>query len=449
MKLWQKTSLICIVVLLVVVLTCSTVLLIHSKNRILDMTYKQAEVKQHNLFSSFYAMTNYYLAETDSNAVRNTLINYCFSQFADASSVLVRGQEPLITGVTINPADYLPLDDDINAAETYTGEINGRNILIVGSRVQIGGEQLSVYVVEDISTVYNSIADMVWVFVAVSGIGILLGIGFIILLMRRSTRPLTTLAGVARRIADGDYEMRADVYATDEIGYLSTDFNKMAEAVETHVTQLTETAERQRLFVGGVTHEFKTPLTTLLLHARMLRRANMTDEEKDHSLEHIETQCEWLERLTQKLLKLITLNESVELKPQSVHQLFDMVCKNYEHLNINCRVDTLNIDSDLMCSALINLCDNAFKAGASEVSLLAYDNIIEVTDNGQGIPSNEIDRVFEPFYMIDKSRSKKSGGSGLGLALVKQIADAHGVELEIESAIGSGTTVKLIFEITN
>lgn len=174
------------------------------------------------------------------------------------------------------------------------------NVLIVGSLVMVRSTSYAVYVVEDISTTYNSIATMAWTFVIVSMAGILLGAGSIALLMRRSTSPLTALALTARRIAGGEYGIRASVDTHDEVGALADDFNRMAEAMETRIAELMETAERQRLFIGGVTHEFKTPLTALLLHSRMLRRANMTNEEKDASLEHIETQCEWLERLIEK-----------------------------------------------------------------------------------------------------------------------------------------------------
>lgn len=101
--------------------------------------------------------------------------------------------------------------------------------------------------VEDISTTYNSIITMAWTFVAVSVAGILLGAGSIALLMRRSTRPLTALALTARRIALGEYGIRAGVNTHDEVGALAGDFNRMAEAVETRIAELTETAERQRL----------------------------------------------------------------------------------------------------------------------------------------------------------------------------------------------------------
>ena len=301
MKLWQKTSIICIAVLLVIVTACSAVLLIHSKNSILELTYSRARDRQKSLASSFSEMAGYYIAENDSRTVENSLVNYCFSRFADSSSVLMRGDETLYSGVSVNPRAFLPLPENEYSMKIAEREIDGRNVLIAGSLVAVRNTSYAVYVVEDISTTYNSIVSLAWTFAAVSLAGILLGAGCIALIMRRSTRPLTALAKTARQIAGGDYSMRADVYTQDEIGALAGDFNLMAEAVETRIAELMETAERQRLFIGGVTHEFKTPLTALLLHTRMLRRANMTEEEKDDSLAHIESQCEWLERLVQNI----------------------------------------------------------------------------------------------------------------------------------------------------
>ncbi len=459
MKLWQKTSLICIAVLLVIVAACSAVLLLHSQNSILDLTYSHAESKQRSLASSFSEMAVYYLADGDSMAVETSLVNYCFSRFADASSVLMRGEETLCSGVSVDPRALLPLSESEYGAQLTEREIEGRNVLIVGSLVMVRSTSYAVYVVEDISTTYNSIATMAWTFAAVSLAGILLGAGSIALLMRRSTRPLTALAETARQIAGGDYSMRADVHTGDEIGALAGDFNLMAEAVEARIAELMETAERQRLFIGGVTHEFKTPLTALLLHTRMLRRANMTEEEKDDSLAHIESQCEWLERLVQTLLKLITLERDIERRPCEVDALLDKVRQNTQKsladrgvtLIIQSDDGTLNCNADLIQSLLINLVDNAAKAYDADapdkrVLLTFSGDTIEVRDFGRGIPEQAMERIFEPFYMVDKSRSKKSGGSGLGLALVRKIADAHDAELTVESSFEKGTTVRVHFQ---
>ena len=135
--------------------------------------------------------------------------------------------------------------------------------------------------------------------------------------------------------------------------------------------------------------------------------------------------------------------------------MMDAVCMSAQEalkargiaLDASCEIDRLPMDVDLMKSALVNLVMNAANASkpGQTIRISAYDKTIEVADYGRGIPEKEMERVTEPFYMIDSSRSKKAGGSGLGLALVKQIAEAHHAKLVIESEIGKGTTVKMIF----
>lgn len=453
MKLWQKISLICSAVLTSIVLLMGGLLLREAEQSILDLTYQQSSDKQRNLSASFSEMSNYYLEETDSAPVEYSLVKYCFSRFADSTCVLMKGSETLYSNVAVDMSRYIIKGYD---AEQFEEEIGGRQILITGSNVNVRNERYAVYVVEDITGVYESITRMVWRFALIGGVGILLGFVLIGLLVRRSMQPLAVLKTAAGRIAAGGYGERATVLSKDEVGALANDFNRMAEAVENHIGDLTETAERQRLFIGGVTHEFKTPLTTVILNADTLQNAYMDEKERQTALSYIERQCKWLERMTQKLLKLITLKQDIELKPSSVPQLFERVEESMAEtlrqrdtrLISECKLNTLSMDADLMQSVLINLVDNASKASApgQAVTMRAYDDVIEVSDNGIGIPESELARITEPFYVVDKSRSKKLGGSGLGLALVKEIVNAHGAALEIESSVGVGTTIRVRFK---
>ena len=453
MKLWQKVSLICSAVLTSIVLLMGGLLLREAEQSILDLTYQQSSDKQRNLSASFSEMSNYYLEETDSAPVEYSLVKYCFSRFADSTCVLMKGGETLYSNVAVDMSRYTIKGYD---AEQFEEEIGGRQILITGSTVSVRNEPYAVYVVEDITGVYESITRMVWRFALIGGVGILLGFVLIGLLVRRSMQPLAVLKTAAGRIAAGGYGERATVLSKDEVGALANDFNRMAESVENHIGDLTETAERQRLFIGGVTHEFKTPLTTVILNADTLQNACMDEEERQTALSYIERQCKWLERMTQKLLKLITLKQDIELKPSSVPQLFERVEESMAEtlrqrdtrLISECKLNTLSMDADLMQSVLINLVDNASKASApgQAVTMRAYDDVIEVSDNGIGIPESELARITEPFYVVDKSRSKKLGGSGLGLALVKEIISAHGAELMIESSVGIGTTIRVQFK---
>lgn len=455
MKLWQKTSLICIVVLIVVVFLCSSVFLIYTRNSILTLTYEQTAARQKSLASSFREMADYYLQDSDSAAMRYALTTYCFSQFADDSSVLMKDGEIFYSGVTIDPSEFLAVQQTPKQVET---KIGGRDILLSGSQAILKDGAYSVYVVEDISAVYQSVSRTFWTFTLVSAAGVLLGAFLIALSVRRSTKPLSVLAGVAKEIADGGYQMRVNVCARDEVGALARDFNRMAEAVERQITDLTETNERQRFFISGVTHEFKTPLTALLLHSRMLRRANLSEQQKDKSLEHIENQCAWLERLVQTLLKLFVKRQEVEKQEVAVGALFARVRETTAATLAQRRVklvichsgETLLCNAELLQDLLVNLVDNAAKAydestEARTVVLSCSQKTVCVEDRGRGIPKEALPHLFEPFYMADPSRSKKNGGSGLGLAIVKAIADAHDARISIKSEVGSGTQVTLEF----
>lgn len=457
MKLWQKISLVCICVLIGIVTVCCTLLLIQSKNGVLNLTVKQAEEKQRTLETSFSQMFSYYGDEDDSPVTEYSLAVYCFSQFADNASVFIMDGETVYSNISLQPEAILPVTG--HEQQTYLGETDGRHILIVGSSTVANDKEAMIYVVEDVSSIYNDITRMAWRFIAICATGTLAGAILIILLVRKATKPLHVLSETTKRISGGEYARRAEIASHDEIGSLAANFNAMADAVEAHIAELTETAQRQRLFIGGVTHELKTPLATMLIHSDTLLNANADPRQTDISLRHINNQCRWLERMTQKLLRLITLKEDIRPCETNVSELFDDVVESTAKtmqermtpLKIECETDTLMVDADLMRSALINLVDNASKASdaGQAVILKAYGRTIEVCDSGKGIPKNEIARVTEPFYMIDPSRNRKKGGSGLGLALVCEIVRAHGAALSIESEVGKGTVVKIEFPENN
>lgn len=456
MKLWKKLSLLCGAILILTVSSCTALLLRQAQEKILSLTYEQAESRQRNLARSFTEMADSYYFADDSEAVKHTVLNYCFSYLADASDVLVMDGQTLYSQVGIRPEQYLVPDANRPSPQRFTGVIDGRRILIAGSAEYTPYSQektCAVYVVEDITPVYEDIAGMLRSFALIGGFGILAGLSLIILIVRRSLRPLTRLQQSAARIASGHYNERTAVDSSDEVGLLAEDFNRMAESVERHIDELTEQIERQKLFIGSVTHEFKTPLTALLLNADILQNTYMEEEDRQKALARITQQCRWLERLVQKLLKLITVKQQAELTSVSVFGLLERVRDDTEEtlrargvrLNIRCEADTMELDADLMQSALVNLLDNASKASApgQAVTLSAYGNILEVSDHGAGIQTEDQRHITEPFYMADKSRSKRYGGIGLGLALVKEIAAAHRAALEIESAPGEGTTVRI------
>ena len=458
MKLSNRITILCSSVLAAVILSVTVALLLFAKNTILSLSNEQVQRKQQTLRTSFSEMANYYAANSDSDAVHASLVRYCFTRFSDQTSAMMKDGETVVSSVIVDPSAYVQKDGvDYGEAMPVAVTVQGRRLLIAGSSTSVGGRAYDVYVVEDISDVYTRIRRMVWIFSGVGVAAIALGAFVVMALVRKSTKPVTALSEAAREIADGAYEKRVKVRTKDEVGRLGEDFNRMANAVETKISELEERNERQRLFIGGVTHEFKTPMTGLLLHAGLLRRANLIEDERDASLAHIESQTAWLERLTQNLLKLFPSDAEIEIQPTDIPALLDEVKDGVEPklrergatLSVQCETDTLTLNPELWRSLLNNLivnAANAYDADAEEkpITLTVKDKTFSVTDYGRGIPKEAQSRIFEPFFRVDKSRSKKQGGSGLGLALVKAIADAHGASVTVESEEGKGTTVSVL-----
>ena len=459
MKLWQKAAALCGAVLVTVVGACSALLLLYARGSILDLAETQTVERLGSLAVSFEQMTGYYLLEADSDAVRESLVRYCFSKLADSASVLTQGKDTVFTLQSFDPAAYLPPDELTRGVKLLAVRDGDRHLQVAGRSVVAGGETYGIYQVRDVSAVYRSVRTMTAAFVLISLAGIACGTALIMALLRRGARPLEKLAAAARRIAGGEYGCRAEAAGSDEIGALAADFNTRADAVQARIGELADTAARQELFIGGVTHEFKTPLSSMLLHVQLLRDANMSEEERDRSLARIEDQCRWLERMTQTLLKMLTLRQDIPVAVQPlgpiVRDAAEAVRPALEGrsvtLHADCDGTSAPVNGELMRSLLINLVDNAAKSydGGGDVWLTVRDGAVEVTDRGRGIPPEALPHIFEPFYRADKSRSRKQGGSGLGLALVKAIADAHGAELAVVSAPGKGATVRVLLRLQN
>lgn len=276
------------------------------------------------------------------------------------------------------------------------------------------------------------------------------------LLVFRAMQPVDRLRAGAGELARGHYNNRIEIRGHNELTELADDFNSMADAIEANVSQIQEKSARQQAFINDLSHEMKTPVTSILLNAETLLGRNVPPETMTRSLSRIYEQGKWLELLSQKLMTLVLLQSKLELRQESVADLFaavkettiDALQEQNISLETACGAEAERMDFVLLRSALVNLVMNAKAAstGGQTIELRADGHRIEVVDHGAGIAPEEIARITEPFYRVDHSRSKKYGGAGLGLALVKRIVEAHGATLTIESVVSEGTTVRIDFD---
>lgn len=277
-------------------------------------------------------------------------------------------------------------------------------------------------------------------------------------MISRLTRPLRALDDASRRIAAGEYARRTALTGTDEIAALSRSFDGMADALQAELEQRALAVRQREDFIAALTHELKTPMTSILGYAQMLRTGVPDPEQRERAAGYIVHEARRLETLSRKLLDLMQVTrQGITPGATPLAALLTMLRRALPQQAPDClpleiraprTPCVLQGDADLLCDLLLNLVRNAARAepkdGKVHLTVTADADRVRfaVWDNGRGIPPADLPRLTEPFYMVDKSRARAGGGSGVGLALCQAIARAHGTALEFASRPGVGTVVR-------
>ncbi|NLG57798.1 MAG: HAMP domain-containing protein [Clostridiales bacterium] len=323
---------------------------------------------------------------------------------------------------------------------------------------EVMGQRFTLFTAWDLSQVYASAAAQARsAGLIIMGMGILLW-ALLSLVLKATFRPLLLLERAAKRIGAGDYAARAPQgQKTDEVGQLSEAFNHMAQATQEHIGRLKRQDAAQKQFIADMAHELKTPVTSMIGYADLMRRSPMEAQAQHQALTAILTQGERLERMGQKLLQLSGLNSEapLDLLPLTAQALFTPALETVAALarekdilfSVSGGSTLLSGDQDLLITLIQNLLTNAIKAShpGGSVFLSAQPGLVTVRDQGVGIAPEHLPHLTEAFYMADKSRTRSEAGNGLGLALANRIAHSHGARLCFESEPGRGTTVRLLF----
>ena len=335
---------------------------------------------------------------------------------------------------------------------------DGEYSLQIAGQFEFSGNTMYLESIYDISPVFDGRQYQQVVYRRLFIIVVALGAALSWLLSFWMTSPLRRLSRVTRTIASGDLSCRAEHSGKDEIGVLAADFNNMANRLEHNINEMKDTMRRQEEFMGGLAHEMKTPMTSIIGYADLLRGHTLSDEDKRDAANYIFMEGRRLEVLSLKLLDLIVLKKRdftfLSIRIESIVKdaarlLSPVLEKRDVRLTYDCDAGTCMIEPDLFMSLLLNLIDNARKAieGSGKIHIQSRTNDgfceIRVSDNGRGIPEEELYKIKDAFYRVDKSRSRAQGGVGLGLRLCDEIAALHDGELSFESELGKGTTVTI------
>ena len=364
---------------------------------------------------------------------------------------------------TLDTAGDQELLESIDAGSTgyvlRREALTGNTLVHCAGMVFLPDGQLYLETARDISSLfadrethYRVYRYLLLAVVAVSG-------GLLFLLASWLTRPVRSLGRAATQLAQGDYRQRAAAVGSDELSELAKNFNRMAEAIEKNVQELEEAARRQEDFTASFVHELKTPLTSIIGYADMLRSRELSEDQRAKAAGYIFSEGKRLENLSLSLMSLLAVDHSAaEARPVRMRELCDEAARIVRpamaardlRLAVQAEEGLLCGDASLLQTLLLNLLDNARKASSPGGEITLVGQVVpagyrlRVTDRGRGIPASELSKITEAFYMVDKSRSRAEGGAGLGLALCKRIVAFHRGAMRVASREGQGTTVDVI-----
>lgn len=371
--------------------------------------------------------------------------------------VLSERKDILYSSVGMNsPSHAIVKQLSLKKSSSMISKVDGFYQMQTVIPVSIGGVLYYIVTYRDVTLLYENQERQFQMLLGVMcGMLCLAGV-MTYLLIRFLLNTVTHLAHATTSLASGELKERVKIKGHDEITMLSQNFNQMADNLESKMGELQENAERQERFVGAFAHELKTPLTSIIGYSDLLRGNTPSSERIQMCADYIFNEGKRLEELSMKLLDLIVIKQQ-QLSKQNIE-----VTRFFEELKVSI-LPQLNVqgiksvwsfkpgivpmEPSLMKDVFLNLIDNARKAIDEKGSIILEGECeneyytVKITDSGRGMSADELDKIKEAFYMADKSRSRKQGGVGLGLAICDEILKAHNFSIHFTSQLNQGTTV--------
>lgn len=313
-----------------------------------------------------------------------------------------------------------------------------------------------------VGTYVNSVTQVLFellvIFVALALFALIIGLFAFLPILRRTLVPLSSMIDTVSRINAGNLEDRVQTNHTQlEIDHLSSSFNDMLDRLETSFEAEREAKEKMRRFVADASHELRTPMTSIHGFLEILLRGAATrPDQLQRALRSMYTEADRIIKLVQDLLLLAQFDR--EPRPLFADGALDDVIREMEpqlellageRPVVFSLADSTHVqlDKDRIKQVILNLFQNAVQHTDAQTGEIHIDLTrvgqhvrLAITDNGPGIPPDQLSKVFERFYRLDASRTRREGGTGLGLAIAQSIASSHGGDITCESELGHGAT---------
>ena len=332
--------------------------------------------------------------------------------------------------------------------------------LIINNYLNLNDNKYYFIYMYNLDSLYNDKYDSYLTLIKLNVvIGILLLV-VIYLISDEITKPIYSLINIMDEIINGNYNKRfkytSNIYEMNEI---SNNFSLMNDEIQNKISELEESNNEKERFINNLTHEIRTPLTSIIGYSDLMIKKKVKDMNLIYkSFENINREGNRILRLASNLITLIMLDKkSLNLSWFSIAEVIEEVKNRMkiksEGFNINIIIEGEDYrvfsDRELVFILISNLIDNSIKAvlnsETKNIKIIIDNSRVIIKDTGKGIPQDELNRIFEPFYMIDKSRSKSIEGFGLGLSICREIISLLNIKFDISSEVNKGTEIDLKF----
>lgn len=338
--------------------------------------------------------------------------------------------------------------------------LDNKQYLYVSSLVNAYNVPIKIHYAKDVSNIYIEKMTQYALFMKLDVLICSLFAVFMFFISRLITKPINTLIASTQKISLGKYSERVNIKSKDEFNVLSNNFNLMAQTVEDNINELEISNIEKETFINNLTHELKTPLTSIIGYANLIRTSKYNEELFFEAADYIYKEGKRLEQMAFKMMDLIyAKTQEIKLTPERIMGIIDeakmLLFVKLKEKNIDLIIEgeecILDVDKDLIKMALCNLVENAIKASENNskvylrVDVMPDKTVISVEDSGSGISKEYLDKIWQPFYVVDKARSRKNNGAGIGLSICKKIAEVHNADIKINSEPARGSEVTMIF----
>ncbi len=458
MKLWQKVYLFTMILFVVLLNVGMYVVFELTYQKDIGVEQKQAEAEYNMLTDMVVRSLNslYNQGDVTDGKLRRVMEKY--ENYYDDTLCLTlwKGENCVYPENADNLRDW--------------NDVSGRNeIIITGNDLKKITVQGKIYEGEE--TLYlryeKELTELneVWDKLQTNYLVISLSFSFVLaislfIILRRTMKPITQLTKVVDDMAEGNWESKAPEAGKDEVATLGRHFNRMADKIQDNIQQIRQEADAKQEFVDNFAHELKSPLTSIYGFAEYVQKANIPEDEKIQCMSYIMDESKRLLQLSYTLLDMAKIrNEAIHIEEVKLCDVEEQIRKRMETLCAergvtlvcNRSADTMFANEVLLFSLLCNLIQNAVYACKSGdivtwgVEEEAANIRIYVEDNGCGMTKEQVKRVKEPFYRVDKARSREAGRTGLGLAICSQIVEYHNARMDIQSEPDKGTIITVLF----